>query len=231
MSAFRSTSPLPPLLTIFLLAAITGCGGGVTIGDPEPPLRGDMSSHFDQAAQIRHAIVRGDLDAVDRPAGWLAGHERPAAMPASADPYLRDMRHLAERARDATELVVAAEALSRMGRTCASCHGAHDGGPSFGPVEMPASPTMVRHAWAVDRMWEGLIGPAEARWAAGIDALATGIDLQPGAGPDSRELARKAAEMASSAREARDWGTRTELYGRLLSTCAACHAAEGVTLR
>lgn len=218
----------PPSLSLVSIALLSACAGGSTVGDPEPPLRGHMASHFEHAGEIRSAVIRGDLAAVDEPAVWMATHEMPV-MPPHTVAFVEDMRHLAQQAADADDLAGAATAVSRMARTCGSCHAALDGGPAFGPAEQPVSPAMVRHAWGMDRMWEGLVEPSESRWRTGAEALVgSKLELPADASAGARALGQAAAELGLKARNAADWGTRTELYGELLTTCSECHEVVGV---
>ena len=91
---------------------------------------------------------------------------------------------------------------------------------------------MARHAWAVDRLWEGMIGPDDDRWAAGLDVLAatplpfTPLTDAPALAAGLRELAR--AQLAN--RSATGLDDRARAYGEILVMCAACHTSLHVQL-
>ena len=89
---------------------------------------------------------------------------------------------------------------------------------------------MQRHLWAMDRLWEGLVGPSEMAWQEGskilaanpfpADALPIPKDLQPVA---KKQLAAIAA-LAKQAGAATELADRSKVYGELLSTCSGCHS-------
>ena len=93
---------------------------------------------------------------------------------------------------------------------------------------------MVRHIWAADRMWEGLIGPSDEAWAAGSSALLAewpGLDDLPGEAGGSggaRNYVPQLQDLAKRSVSARDREDRASLYGELLGTCFGCHRAVGI---
>jgi hypothetical protein len=100
--------------------------------------------------------------------------------------------------------------------------------------ESSVAADMQRHLWAADRMWEGLVGPSDTAWQAGVVALAD-AQLAPEAMADDRTLPKEVFALAEQAHEIgakggdeKDPAKRAELYGRYLGTCAACHAEIGV---
>jgi hypothetical protein len=90
---------------------------------------------------------------------------------------------------------------------------------------------MLRHQWAAEQMWDGLIGPSEARWNDGIAELAEAPLVQDEIlanatpTPAIAELAADVHALGDEGRKATTWEQRAAIYGRLLGTCAACHAA------
>src|SRR5262245_53079650 len=73
-------------------------------------------------------------------------------------------------------------ALANTAAVCGQCHAAAGSGPSFpeaddADAELGLSDTlgdrMERHAWAANRMWEGLIAPSDSAWRAGSAELAS----------------------------------------------------------
>ena len=89
---------------------------------------------------------------------------------------------------------------------------------------------MQRHLWAMDRLWEGLVGPSEMAWQEGskvlaanpfpANALPISEDLQPVA---KKQLAAIAA-LAKQAGSVTELADRSKLYGKLLGTCSGCHS-------
>ena len=92
---------------------------------------------------------------------------------------------------------------------------------------------MVRHIWAADRMWEGLVGPSEEAWLAGAEALSeTGPALAEAfrASLPAGVLAGFLEEVNALANQAitsNERGERPGIYGRILDACHRCHAAKG----
>ena len=90
---------------------------------------------------------------------------------------------------------------------------------------------MLRHQWAAEQMWDGLIGPSEARWNDGVTELAEAplgqdeIFANATATPAIGKLATDVHALAAEGRKATTWDDRAAVYGRLLASCAACHAA------
>jgi cytochrome c553 len=89
---------------------------------------------------------------------------------------------------------------------------------------------MDRHAWAADRMWEGLIAPSDAAWHEGVSELATvpskAPKEQPALAPEFVRELREVRALGAEARRAHDASGRAALYARVLTTCAGCHERE-----
>jgi hypothetical protein len=91
---------------------------------------------------------------------------------------------------------------------------------------------MARHHWALDAMWQGLIGPSKEAWIIGAEALAEAPlipeVLAPGQSVPT-EIGQLAARVHTLGNEARDVsdasGIPGQIYGELLTTCETCHAA------
>ena len=221
-------------LRVLLLAApltLVACAGGP---DPETAAPSHMFAHFMQVGVIQSAIVNGDVDATRRPARWLASHKE-TQFPADAQPAIEQMRAEARVMLAQNELTDVARSLARMGVACGTCHQITNGGPDIKLSEAPpltnaSDQHMQRHVWALDRMWDGLIGPSDAAWRAGAGALGN-APLQFSAGQQSEQanqLAAKVHELAQSAHDAATEKERADVYGQLLQTCALCHEALGM---
>ncbi|MEJ2312817.1 MAG: hypothetical protein P8Y11_10505 [Gemmatimonadales bacterium] len=222
----RRLFSIPPLS--FVLVA---CATGSSRAQTEP----DMSSHFDAAAVVHTAVVHGDLKGVREPGRWLAEHS-PPDLPEGTEAYVAELQKYASRAADARNLEDAAYATGRIAQACGACHREYSGGPVpvLPPVadEAPDLPThMVRHAWAVKRMWEGLVVPSDDAWMAGALAL-EGTPLQP-----EEALAENIEEVDYLEKRCHGLGSRAQLvagpsarariYSELIATCADCHELTG----
>jgi cytochrome c556 len=219
-------------LLLLATSTLAACAGGP---DPNTAAPSHMFAHFMQVGVIQSAIVSGDVGATRGPARWLASHQA-EQFPAAAEPALEQMRAEARIILAQDELTEIARSLARMGTACGNCHRVTDGGPHLKLGEAPpltSAPEehMNRHIWAVDRLWEGIIGPSDASWAAGAAAL-VGAPLTFGAGgatsDQADQLARKVHDLATRATAATDPKDRAAVYGELLQTCTLCHEALGL---
>ncbi len=193
-----------------------------------------MSSHFIDVLDVHQALIRGALPEAQAAAAHLE-HERPDVMLAEWAPYLLGTAGAAQRVRQAKTLAEAGPAAAALARSCGDCHSAL--GVKLRPtVPLGAPPTgadgaamMRRHAWAFNRLWEGLVFPSDASWERGAAAFA---DLPPCEDTPSPEQDLSAISKAredsrafeADARAATNADARVEVYGRMLGTCAACHA-------
>jgi hypothetical protein len=122
-----------------------------------------------------------------------------------------------------------------MGKSCGDCHRALNRGPQFARANQPVSSdqpmtgAMLRHRWAADQMWDGLIGPSDSAWRRGTSALqeeATYTELiRPNVprGDAMRAMAISIRQLGARGQNESDPEQRAILYGRLLTTCTACH--------
>jgi hypothetical protein len=93
---------------------------------------------------------------------------------------------------------------------------------------------MIRHLWAADRMWEGLVGPSDEAWTAGAQALdrdwAEGRSLIRAAA-DSEATVGLIGRIRALGHEALDTRVpkaRAAVYAELLRTCNGCHDSTGI---
>lgn len=88
---------------------------------------------------------------------------------------------------------------------------------------------MAGHQWAAARMWEGLLGPSDDRWLEGARALTTvpldtvAQSVTPTSDVDVDDVARVRL-YATRALAPAAQAAHAELFGKLLATCAHCHA-------
>ena len=211
-------------LAVFLASSCTwGLGGS---SEDTPEMHRDLSKTVD----IQTAIIQGNLDRAKEAAAWLADQHPVTPAPAGSPTHRSDLGRSAQFIVRAEDLSTAAAETGRIGAACGNCHIATGGGPRF---DLQTSPpggdsqgaTMVRHLWAADRMWEGLVGPSNEAWLAGARALSASLSLASGTvrGPD--ELLREVGGLAAEAEETEGQPARAEVYGRIIATCSQCHAS------
>lgn len=222
----RRLLSIPPLSF-----ALVACASGSSPAQTEP----GMSSHFDAAAVVHTAVVHGDLTGVREPGRWLAEHS-PPDLPEGTEAYVAELQKYARRAADARNLEDAAYATGRIAQACGACHREYAGGPV--PVLPPAADEgpdlpahMVRHAWAVKRMWEGLVVPSDDAWMTGAQAL-EGVphQFEEALAENTDEvdyLEKRCHRLGSRAQLVVGSSARARIYGELIATCADCHELVG----
>lgn len=192
-----------------------------------------MHVRFEAARRMEEAIARSDLDRARVEARVLAELDEPEALPAWR-PHLDGIRGAARRIESAGDPVAAAQLAADLGGRCATCHVAIEARVAFPAEPRPQpgahlAPQMAGHQWAAARMWEGLIGPSDARWLDGARALTTvpldtvAQSVTPSSDIDVDAVARIRL-YATRALAPAPQAARAELFGKLLATCAHCHA-------
>ncbi len=213
-----------------------GCAWGFGGGDANTT---EMHRQLSRTVSIQTGVVLGDMDRVQDAASWLAAHQERRAYPPDADTHRAEMRGYAALISQASDLGEVAGRTGQMAAACGSCHQALDAGPRFvlrsGPPEGKGpGARMVRLLWASDRMWEGLVGPSDSAWNAGVEVLDE-IWLHGQTTASSPQYAASLlgiggniSEIASAARSALTLEARAEIYGKMLNTCVRCHGTVGV---
>lgn len=210
-------------------------------GADETDVATQMHEHLDRMATIKSMIIRGNLDGVREPAMWLADHETASGLPENFEPYVDLMRQYARDVNNAPDLKSAAISVSQIAKTCSNCHLVNEVQIEFGYDQVPAewSDTvshMQRHQWAVDRLWDGLIGPSENAWNRGLNMLvdvplhADDVTDEELADVDTAALdriTRRIHDLAGVGTIATTPAARSELYGEMLGLCAECHTRLG----
>lgn len=198
-----------------------------------------MKDHFTQALRARDALVRSDLAAMKQPAAWLADHRLADTLPEAWRSHVADMQNAAKLAQQANDVAVAADAVGAMGAACGNCHIAlgatvQFAGQSPEGKETSVADRMMRHRWAEARMWEGLVGPSDVAWNAGVAALQD-APLHPDMLASDRSPPQEVADLAERVHTLGARGklmtgseTRARLYGEYLASCGACHSKLGV---
>jgi cytochrome c556 len=220
---------------VLLLMGSSGCTWGLGGGGSETT---EMHRHFSRIGDIQTGVVVGDMDRVKAAGEWLASYEGLVDTNPQAKTSLEKMRAEASRISKASDLQSVAEATGRLAASCGSCHQATGGGPNFvvgssPPMGDSEGAVMIRHLWAADRMWEGLVGPSTETWLAGTEALQQGWDRYRGAIEAShsptaaRKFVDEVQEIAVTASAATTQEARAISYGDLLATCNRCHSGLG----
>lgn len=213
-----------------LVGVSAACAPNVS-SDVEPR----MLSHYQSAGQLYAGAAAGDLPTVQAAAWALAEAESGAGMPSSAMRYVEQLRGFARLASTAPDVSAAATAVARLGGTCGSCHRTMKRGPEYkivtGPSEgaTPVATRMIRHRWAADRLWDGLVAPSDESWRAGADVLQDAPLFTDALTRDVEHydavtrLAWEVHDVGVRGQGTRDQTARADLYGKLLGTCASCH--------
>ncbi len=204
------------------LAAFTACSKPETTTD-------HMQRHFDEVADVKMAVIAGDLEATREPAEWLAEHEAVAGLPGDWEPYLAGMQDAAKKVAEAGDISHAAAATGEIALSCGACHMALDQGAQFAFMSPPEAEGvtghMMRHDWASDRMWDGLVGPSDEEWMKGAEGLQESPLL--GGSTAAQGFAKRVHELGAQALEAADPAARAVIFGELIAACASCHQVAG----
>jgi cytochrome c556 len=215
---------------------VSGCTWGLGRGDEDIP---EMHRNLSKTVDIQTSVVQGDLEKAQKAAVWLLNHENQIPFPATAREHEAEMLGYAAVISRATDLSSVAVQTGKLAASCGSCHQAVEAGPQFvvggrSPNGDSQEAQMVRHLWAADRMWEGLLGPSEEAWQAGARALA---ETEPALAQAYRASTRSGGSrmflsevnnVAKDALEATGQEGRAEVYGKMLNTCNRCHSAVGI---
>jgi len=199
-----------------------------------------MQANFWVGVELRDAVVRGELDKAQQLGKWLAEQDLRGTLPAQWAPWVKDMQNSGAEVAAAPDLASAARSVGSLGVSCGGCHwnfgvsgpaapedGEDQGFPPEGPEDMVTR--MLRHQWAVDELWFGLIIPSDKAWRDGAQVLIETPFAPPEQNdqPITPELARgieTMRELGTMAQQANVMGDRARVYGNLLASCASCHA-------
>lgn len=204
--------------------------------EAEVPDAAAMKEHFTQAIAVRDAVIAGNMEGITTPAKWLADQTSYASMPDPWKAQLQDMRNAAQLVVEGTDLEAKARAAAQLAVACGTCHQALGQSPQWTSTSDDVAASgrsahMAKHLQAAEQLWQGLAGPSEAAWQAGVLTLGE-VPLAPDgleddASPDDAvaALATKVHELGREGATVADATGRAELYGEFLSTCAACHQA------
>ncbi|MFO0736462.1 MAG: hypothetical protein U0270_11305 [Labilithrix sp.] len=208
-------------------ASSSGSASSADAGSPRERL---MRNHFKEATVIRNAVINGNLSEAVAPAQALAQNEGLGKIDPSWQSSIDVLEYAAKRIQRSSDIPALAVAISDIGIACGACHKAA-GGPKV--QAEPAPPNdgtlagrMHRHAWATERLWEGIYAPSDAAWKAGASALS--------GEPFPKEVLEKGDVHARSSADRfkglvptlaakKTPQERGQAYASLLETCSACH--------
>lgn len=205
------------------------------------PVTSEMYVHFAAARDMRTAAIFADIQQIRESAAEIARRGSVAGLPEGSASYLYELRQEAREIEETEDAETAVRETASLVRQCGLCHQSFAAGPGeqFVMREPPHGRGTERHAerlsWAVNRLWEGLLGPSETAWHAGADALADpgsfGPEMAEALGGDAatfEEALRELTRMSEYAEEfvADEDGTRVgaQILGEVFVTCASCHA-------
>lgn len=210
-----------------------------TAGEEPPPIAADsiesfMLEHYVISTWARDSIVDGNIEAVRGPLQALAEYSYSSVAPGGWMKGIAEMQAAARLTAQAQTLGAAASGIAALGRSCGQCHREH-GGPVLQhyPVEDRAATSdqlevrMLRHAWAMERLWEGLTAPSDNAWMAGATTLARAPATAPKSDQELTPAVLEALDLVRTlgarATRADSPEAREKAYGELLMTCAECH--------
>jgi hypothetical protein len=191
-----------------------------------------MQAHFQDALLIRQAVIAGRLEDAVEPAQALARARDLDHLPEGWRGFVERMQEVAGRIQDSTLVSRAAAATADLGVSCGLCH-QQRGGPQASREPAPDAGTSIesrmrRHAWATERLWEGLYVPSDDAWNAGAKALSSApfpAEILKDGGVNARSAASDFARLVVKAPAQRIARDRAALYAELLLTCGSCHRA------
>lgn len=191
-----------------------------------------MQAHFTDALLIRKAVIAGTPDRASRAAEALATSENLEGLPTGWRPFVERMQQIARNINDSTSAAQAAGATADLGVACGGCH-QQRGGPKASNEAAPPegealSERMQRHAWATERLWEGLTVPSGDAWNAGAKVLTSSpfpAKMLTRGGVRARSAASDFAKLVAKAPAKKTVEERAALYAELLVVCGGCHRA------
>jgi cytochrome c553 len=232
MNAYRWTAT--PVFLLLAALAMGGCTWGFGGREDVPEMHQKFSRTFD----LQTGLVRGDLPRAQKAAQWIADQDLRTDLPAQAQARQDEMLGFAGQVAQSRDLDAAAAGAGQMAAACGGCHEALGAGPRFvvgqsAPDGTSQEAQMIRHLWAADRMWEGLVGPSDEAWEAGVAALSETVPTLLNAvltahdGIEPNQVVQ-VTPVAQEARMASTPADRALAYGKLLETCNECHKAVGI---
>lgn len=199
----------------------------------EPP---PMELHYLKANQVHEAVIAGDLAVAKATAQWIADNTVADQLPVKWRPNVPPVVDAANEVVGASDLETASRGLASLGNACGKCHAAMEV-----PMEIPAKDPppeaddakshMLRHQWAVRRMWDGLIAPSDEAWTAGAEVLKEApLTVESDTAKEAKEgqgIADEVHGLGVAALGQTVPDERASTYGQLIYTCSKCHSGGG----
>lgn len=228
---------------ILVLAACASCSRPASGDNAPQPQRSEpprfekpamvafhMRAHLGDLRDIERLLIVGKLGEAKVRAFLLT---KPAPDPGMAR-WQREVDDVTNAARALAAASSVDDALRREVRVAAACAGCHTRVQKLPVFAEPAAPPaddgkpparMARHQWAVNRLWEGMVGGSDHHWRLGVEVLAKS-PLPFSSLTDAPALAARLQsyaqhELANQTSESLE--ERARVYGEMLVTCAACH--------
>lgn len=201
----------------------------------QPPAVCARGAWSPAVAEARWAVMKNDGDALRRFFAWVGPRTDLPDLAARTRALADDPRTQPGEGDPSDIVDLGAEAIADVGLACAACHVRAGVKPKIGdgaapPVDPSLNVHMARHSWALERLWEGLIGPSDPRWIEGVSALhdhpieADRLHGREGGESPSDYMDWWIHQPGPSTALAADHAGRASFYGHLLTACAACHA-------
>lgn len=202
---------------------------------PEPNKAVHMAEHFSKVREVEEAIIRGDVDAAQPAARWIAEHPELTGFPARTEEPIARMRAAAESVVKADNITDAANGAATLVGACGSCHAAAKVNPilpaaSEGRANTARGRHMLEHQQAVDHMYRGLIAPLSGDWLKGAETLKAaplGAKALADVSQEAVAAETRVHELADRAIRAAEQSTRVAIYGSVIAECASCHGLHG----
>lgn len=237
-------------LTFALACALPACGRPTAqtpatdqaqAPQAHPPLTGDqlhrigqMHHGYTSLITARDAYVSGDANAARLELTNVAMQPMPEGVAPIWAPNVLTLHQMAAKGAQAELSEGVAEGIGMSANACGSCHQATGYIPNLAMMPEPptgddASAQMLRHAFAAQELWDGLITHDITRWQRGsaiLEHTRVTPELLFGQGYYARMGARQVDALIQATtvlREATEWEPRATAYGELLTTCASCH--------
>lgn len=191
-----------------------------------------MKNHFKEATVIRNAVIDGRLSDASRAAQSLPDNEGLGKINPSWQSSIDVLEYAAKRIQRSSDTPALAVAIADIAIACGQCHKAA-GGPKIEAEPVPPSDgslagRMHRHAWATERLWEGIYGPSDPAWKAGASALSGEPfpkEVLEKGDVNARAAADRFKGLVPTLASKKTPQDRGQVYANLLETCAACHTA------
>jgi len=218
---------------LLLLLTAAACGRPAS-GEPVQLERRDvtryhMARHFGDLQDITHMLLAGKLEDARTRAFLLTRPPKDEGLALLA-PQAQAVEDAASQLVEAPSIAEACRLTAKVAQACAGCHVQIPKRLLAAPAPEEPSPEptlavrMQRHAWAADRLWEGVVMGDRLRWRQGLEVLAMRPVPMPKGDGLARRLQAQAIDSLGRLEQQTDtYATRAQAYGEILVTCSSCH--------